>query len=132
MQKFEDVINLSHDHDHNHNHNESSSISQLNNVRLNFQKRKSEPFVNFNFEVGNINYDTPISYFLKQFYKKDLSCYIYHKDILFSESEKNFIFLLREDILITKSYEDENNTDNYNYATSNPILMKIDYKDVIR
>jgi hypothetical protein len=120
----------------NDERNNFENLNNLNNlneetVKLNFKKRLSEPFVN-NFEIGSLNYDTPISYFLKTYYYKDLSSYIYHKEILINNNnETNFIFILMDDILITNKFEDENNINNYNYADSSPILMKIEYKMVI-
>jgi hypothetical protein len=126
MQKFNDRNSLSLD---SIDKIEIERKSSLETVKLNFQKRKSEAFIQ-NFEIGNINYDTPISYFLKTYYKQNLSCYIYHQEISFSK-EINYIFVLNDDILITTSFEDENNTEFYNYPTKNPIILKIDYKSVI-
>jgi hypothetical protein len=98
-------------------------------VKLNFKKRKSEAFEN-QIEIGGLNFDTPISYFLKKFYKNDLSCYITHKEISINNTGNNFIFILHNHLLVTTKFEDEKNKDDYNYVKNNPILHKIDYKKV--
>jgi hypothetical protein len=108
------------------NVNEENKPQQLH---LNYQKRKSEPFLK-TFEVGNLNYETPLSYFLKTYYKNSTSSYIYHKEIVTDNLQKNFIFILKNDILLTTAFEDEKNTSQFNYITTNPILLKVDYKSV--
>jgi hypothetical protein len=97
-------------------------------LKLNYTKRKSEPYIN-PFESGNINFDTPFSHFLKTYYNKNINNYILHREITGDKpDEKNFIFIMQQDILLTSKYEDERNT--FNYSFNNPILMKIDYKSV--
>jgi hypothetical protein len=103
-----------------------TSVLKLN---LNFKKRKSDAFKN-PYEIGSINYETPLSYFLKTFYNKTLSCYIYHQEIIAEGNIKNYIFILEDDILLTNNFEDEKNSQEFNYVKTNPIILKIDYKKV--
>jgi hypothetical protein len=104
---------------------EKISPSQLN---LNYTKRKSEPYFN-SFEYGNINFNTPFSYFLKTYYNKSINSYLLHREITGdSPNDRKFIFLMQSDILLTNKFEDENNE--FNYVNTNPIIMKIDYKTV--
>ena len=98
-------------------------------IKMNFQKRNSEPY-NKIFEIGNINFDTPFTFFLKTYYNKSIESYVMHKEITVENStQRNFIFIMQQDILLTSQIEDERNSFNYTY--SNPIFMKIDYKSVI-
>lgn len=101
-----------------------------NNLSSNAYKRSSQPFTQ-HFVIGGINYDSPISYLLKVFYRKDINSYIYHKEIQGSDpnSDKNYIFILKDDILITSIFEGINYSD-FSFIKTNPIIMKIEYKNV--
>jgi hypothetical protein len=91
--------------------------------------RKSAQFSS-HFDLGDLNYMTPLNYFLEAYYGQSLDCYIYHKEILTDANSKNYIFILKSDILLTKSFEDNTNTGNLNYVKADPIILKIDYKSV--
>jgi hypothetical protein len=107
---------------------EKNYEDQFNKLKLNFSRRRSDPYIN-PFESGNINFDTPFSYFLKKYYNKSIQSYILHREITGDNPyDKKYIFLLQQDILITSKYEDQNNL--FGYINTNPIIMKIDYKNV--
>jgi hypothetical protein len=79
-------------------------------------------------DISNFNYETPVLKFLRSFYKKDLKdheCYLFHNEITFNKKD-NFIFILKDDVLLTSNFQ-EDNIKNGN----NPILMKIDLNSVI-
>ena len=108
---------------------ENKNEDQNNKLRLNYSKRRSDPYF-IPFESGNINFDTPFSYFLKKYYNKSINSYILHREITGDNpNDKKYIFLLQQDILITSKYEDDNHE--FGYIANNPIIMKIDYKSVI-
>ncbi len=116
MQKNESVKSVSTFFDRTSS-KESSSYSK---------EFKSEP-LSSKFEIGNINYDTPIAYFLKTYYGQSLNCYIYHLEISY-KTEKNYIFILNDDLLITTEYEGLTNaSDN---LSKDPIILRIDYRSV--
>ena len=103
--------------------------------------------------IGNIATETPLSFFLKRYYMKQISCYVCHKKIFLNgcTNDTNYIFLTDEDILITSEYDEENNNKpinnenkeeinnninnnmvhiNRRFSKVNPILMRIEYRQV--
>lgn len=96
--------------------------------------------------IGDITIETPLSYFLKKYYMKNMSCYVGHRQIFLNgcTNDVNYIFLTEEDILITSEYEDEklkknenkeeqinlNDGINRRFSKVNPILLKIEYRQV--
>jgi hypothetical protein len=109
---------------------ENQNEYQNNKLQLNYGRRKSDAYVN-TFESGSINFDTPFSYFLKKYYNKSINSYILHREITGdNKKDKNFIFILQQDILLTSKFEDMRNT--FGHINSNPILLKVDYKTVLR
>lgn len=108
--------------------NKIENQTQSSQLRLNYAKRNSEPYIN-PFEYGNINFDTPFSYFIKTYYTKSINSYILHREITGDDpNDQKFIFLFKNDILLTNKFEDTQNT--LYYVHNNPIIMKIDYKTV--
>ena len=91
--------------------------------------------------IGDITIETPLSYFLKKYYMKTMSCYIGHRQIFLNNctNDINYIFLTEEDILITSEYESDKlpknenkeDTNNLRFSMINPILMRIEYRQVI-
>lgn len=94
---------------------------------------------------GNIVVETPLSFLLKRYYMKNISCYICHKRIFLNgcTNDTNYIFLTDEDILITSEYDEEYNNEenktkvainnvelNRRFSKVNPILMRIEYRQV--
>ena len=71
----------------------------------NLEKKNKE----FNFhelKTGELNYETPIKNFLLNILKINLNSYIIHEEInLIPPSQTHFIFILKEFILITKTFD---------------------------
>lgn len=91
----------------------------------NLEKKNKE----FNFhelKTGELNYETPIKNFLKNILKINLNSYIIHEKInLIPASKAHFIFILKEFILITKTFDfaQINSIENF----SDFIIEKINY-----
>ncbi len=68
-----------------------------------------EGIIGAEFKVGSINYETPASKFIKNNLNRDMSSYIWHKEInLQTRKEKLTIFILKDLIAITDRLESEN------------------------
>jgi len=68
-----------------------------------------EGLIGREFKVGSINYETPTSKFLKNNLNRDLSSYIWHKEInIKNRNDKLTIFILKDLIAITDRLESEN------------------------
>ena len=100
--------------------------------RFSLEKRSESAFIG-KLDIGNLNLETPLSFFLKKFYKQTMSSYVAHRQIYLNNNVKdiNYIFLMKEDLLITTNFEDEKNITDNNFIKINPILLKIDYRSVI-
>jgi hypothetical protein len=98
-----------------------------------FERRSVCAFSN-KIEIGNLNAETPLSYFIKKFYNKTMNYYVVHRQVYLNNcvNDTNYIFLMKDDILITSNYEDENNknSEELHFVKITPILIKMDYRQV--
>lgn len=116
----------------NHELNETD-FTKKDVSKFSLEKRGSYVFTD-RIEIGNMNLETPISYFIKKFYNKSMTHYIAHTQVYLNNciNDTNYIFLMKNDILITTNYEDENNKNpnELHFIKFSPIIMKIDYRQV--
>jgi len=112
-----------------------TDFTKPDDSKFSIEKRNASAFSN-KIEIGNINIETPISFFLKKFYNKSMKNYVIHRQAYLNNciNDINYIFLMKEDILLTSNYEDENNKnqEEFHFVKINPILIKIDYRQVIK
>jgi hypothetical protein len=129
---MENTSNHSDDDTLDHELNETD-FTKKDNSKFLIEKRSSCAYSN-KIEIGNMNIETPISNFIQKFYNKFMNSYVAHTQVFFNNCvyDINYIFLMKEDILITSNYEDENNKspDQLPFIKFSPILMKIDYRQV--
>jgi len=138
-------------YDNLHDHQiDETDFTKLNSTNFNMIDRLPKGYKE-GLSIGDISIETPLSFFLKKYYMKNMSCYIGHKQIFLNgcTNDKNYIFLTEDDILITSEFEDEKlpknenkedandannnpfNDVNRRFSKVNPILMKIEYRQVI-
>lgn len=97
--------------------NDFQSIFQYSQWRI-------KPEIN----IGQFNFDTPICYMLKNYYGSDLSNYICHNEASSDSNETIYVFIMINDLLLTKWYSLEAEPS----TSPNPIISIIDYKKVIK
>lgn len=131
---------------------DETDFTKLNSTNFNMINRFAKGYKE-GVSIGDITIETPLSFFLKKYYMKNMSCYVGHRQIFLNgcTNDTNYIFLTEEDILITGEYEDEKLKKNENkdkekeeekaninafdsinrkFSKVNPILMKIEYRQV--
>lgn len=116
----------------NHELNETD-FTKKEDWRFSIEKRKSKAYCN-TIEIGNMNVETPLSFFIKKFYKKTMNSYVVHRQIYLNNkiNDVNYIFLMKEDILIVSDYDfDTKNSEKNDSSKVNPIIHLIDYRQVI-
>jgi hypothetical protein len=85
-----------------------TDFTKSNCPNIKMINRVNDPYKE-NINIGNLSIETPLSFLLKRYYMKNISCYISHKKIFLNgcKNDPNYIFLTEEDILITSEYDEE-------------------------
>lgn len=84
--------------------------------------------------INDFNNVTPFNRFLRLTLNKDLSSYLCHKEVkttINNKVEKLFIFILKNEIILTTNKEDEMTEEMYYvYSLENKIVQHFDMKSV--
>lgn len=111
-----------------------TDFTKRDETKFYLERRRIKAYSN-TIELGDINIETPLSFFVEKFYNKSMKSYIVHHQIYLDSNinDVNYIFLMKDDILITTNYEDEyhhNISEQIKSPQISPILYKIDYRQV--
>jgi len=91
---------------------------------INLMHRPNNAFAS-NFELGALNYETPLSVFVKNLNKPDENAFLFHKEILVlnDKREQNNLFIFKDEVLITKA--------DLSVINNNPLLFRFNHRCVI-